>query len=95
MRAREKITLEYLLLKGVNDSDVQALALVRLLAGVKCKINLIRFNRCPKIPFFPPEEERVLAFQDILRSKGIITTLRKSKGSDIAAACGQLKAESV
>ena len=93
LKSRERLTFEYLLLAGVNDADADARELVRLLSRVKAKVNLIVFNATPGLPYAPPDEGRVLAFQEILKSKGLTTTLRKSKGSDIAAACGQLRAE--
>ncbi|EKO39855.1 MAG: 23S rRNA methyltransferase [Solidesulfovibrio magneticus str. Maddingley MBC34] len=93
LKPRERLTFEYLLLAGVNDADADARELVRLLSRVKAKVNLIVFNATPGLPYAPPDEGRVLAFQEILKGKGLTATLRKSKGSDIAAACGQLRAE--
>jgi 23S rRNA (adenine2503-C2)-methyltransferase len=93
LKPRERLTFEYLLLAGVNDADADARELVRLLSRVKAKVNLIVFNATPGLPYAPPDEARVLAFQEILKGKGLTATLRKSKGSDIAAACGQLRAE--
>ena len=93
LKSRERLTFEYLLLAGVNDADADARELVRLLSRVKAKVNLIVFNATPGLPYAPPDEARVLAFQEILKSKGLTATLRKSKGADIAAACGQLRAE--
>ena len=93
LKPREKLTFEYLLLAGVNDADADARELVRLLSRVKAKVNLIVYNATPGLPYGPPAMERVLAFQEILKAKGLTTTIRKSKGGDIAAACGQLRAE--
>ena len=93
LKPRERLTFEYLLLAGVNDADADARELVRLLSRVKAKVNLIVFNATPGLPYAPPDEARVLAFQEILKGKGLTATLRKSKGADIAAACGQLRAE--
>ena len=93
LKSRERLTFEYLLLAGVNDADADARELVRLLSRVKAKVNLIVFNATPGLPYAPPDEARVLAFQEILKGKGLTATLRKSKGADIAAACGQLRAE--
>jgi len=93
LRNRQRITIEYILIGGVNDSIEHARELNRLLSNIKCKINLIRFNPGPGIDYLPPEEEIVEAFENYLRSKGQITTLRKSRGQDISAACGQLRAE--
>ncbi|WP_428563582.1 MAG: 23S rRNA (adenine(2503)-C(2))-methyltransferase RlmN [Solidesulfovibrio sp. DCME] len=93
LKSRESLTFEYLLLAGVNDADADARELVRLLSHVKAKVNLIVYNATPGLPFRQPRPERVLAFQNILKDKGIVATIRKSKGTDIAAACGQLRAE--
>ncbi|MFO7718372.1 MAG: 23S rRNA (adenine(2503)-C(2))-methyltransferase RlmN [Desulfohalobium sp.] len=89
---RQRITIEYVLLGGVNDSLHHARDLVRSLNGIRCKINLIAFNACPGLPYASPDPAQVLAFEDLLHAKGMTATLRKSKGQDIAAACGQLKA---
>jgi 23S rRNA (adenine2503-C2)-methyltransferase len=93
LKPRETLTFEYLMLDGVNDSLADARELVRLLSKVKAKVNLIVFNATPGLPFQSPQLERVYAFQEQLKAKGLTTTLRKSKGADIAAACGQLRAE--
>jgi len=92
LKPRESITFEYILLAGVNDSDHHARDLVRLLSHVKGKINLIAYNESPGLPYHAPTPERTLAFQRILLDKGVVATLRKSKGRDISAACGQLAA---
>lgn len=88
---RKMFTMEYVLLKGFNDSEDDARKLTGLLKGLRCKINLIPFNPWPGSPFERPEEERVLRFQEILIEKGYSTFIRKSKGKDILAACGQLR----
>ncbi|WP_029457101.1 23S rRNA (adenine(2503)-C(2))-methyltransferase RlmN [Solidesulfovibrio alcoholivorans] len=93
LKPRESLTFEYLLLSGVNDADADARELVRLLSRVKAKVNLIVYNATPGLPFRQPSPERVFAFQEILKAKGLVATVRKSKGADIAAACGQLRAE--
>ncbi len=93
LKPRERLTFEYLLLDGVNDSVAEARELVRLLSRVKAKVNLIVFNPTPGLPYRPPSAERIAAFQEALKAKGLTATLRKSKGADIAAACGQLRAE--
>ena len=92
IKPRERLTFEYLMLDGVNDSPEQARELVRLLSRVKAKVNLIVYNATPGLPYGAPTPERVEAFQEILKAKGLTATLRKSKGADIAAACGQLRA---
>lgn len=89
----KRITFEYILIKGINDSLQQAKALAGLLKGVKAKINLIPFNAHPGIGFEPPEEKAVLKFQDTLISNQYTVMIRRSKGADISAACGQLHAE--
>ena len=92
LKARENITFEYVLLGGVNDSPEQARDLVRLLSHVKGKVNLIAFNESPGLPYQAPSGDRVEIFQKVLWDKGLTVTLRKSKGRDIFAACGQLLA---
>lgn len=90
LRPWERLTFEYALLSGVNDSDEDARRVVRLLARLKCKVNLIALNPGPGIPFQTPSPERVDSFQRILR-RSLPCFLRKPRGRDIYAACGQLK----
>jgi 23S rRNA (adenine2503-C2)-methyltransferase len=90
LRTWEKLTFEYVLLKGVNDSDADARRVVKLLANLNCKVNLIALNAGPEIPYGTPDAERVASFQQIVR-RGIPCYLRKPRGLDIYAACGQLK----
>ena len=90
---RDFITVEYLLLGGINDAPEQARALVKLVKTVPCKFNLIPFNPFPDSDLKQPEREKVLAFAKILNDAGIVTTVRKTRGDDIAAACGQLAGE--
>jgi 23S rRNA (adenine2503-C2)-methyltransferase len=90
LRPWERLSFEYVLLKDVNDTDVDARRVVRLLADIKCKVNLIAFNPGPDIPFATPSEERVLAFQSILR-RSLPCFIRQPRGREIYAACGQLK----
>lgn len=92
LKARERVTFEYLLLGGVNDRPEHARQLARLLNPIKAKLNLIIYNRVAGLPFCAPEPEAVEAFQKILWEKNITAILRKSRGSDISAACGQLAA---
>lgn len=87
---RRRITIEYTLIKGVNDSDAEAKALVRLLRKIRCKVNLIPMNPVAGTPFEMPSAARVDAFQSILWNDGIGVFVRKQRGDDIAAACGQL-----
>lgn len=92
LRPWEKLTFEYVLLKGVNDTDSDAKRVVRLLANLNCKVNLIALNPGPGIPFETPSPERVASFQHIVRA-AMPCFLRKPRGRDIFAACGQLKRE--
>lgn len=85
-----KITFEYVMLAGINDSPGQARSLIRLLSQVPCKINLIPFNPFPGSQYRCSESGVIIRFQEILMSAGFITTVRKTRGGDIAAACGQL-----
>jgi 23S rRNA (adenine2503-C2)-methyltransferase len=95
LRPRQRITYEYILLRGINDDIAQARELAGLLGGRKAKVNLIAFNEGPGIDYEAPEHERVLAFEKVLWDKNVTATIRKSKGLDIKAACGQLKAEKI
>ena len=87
------IVYEYVMLDGVNDSPVLARELARLLADMPAKVNLIPFNPFPKTEYKRSKPERIKAFSDILRAKGVLTTVRKTRGDDIDAACGQLVGE--
>jgi 23S rRNA (adenine2503-C2)-methyltransferase len=91
LKARERVTFEYVLLDGVNDTAVNAREVVELVRGIRAKVNLIALNPGPEIPFGTPADERVLAFQQILIKAGIPTFIRRPRGRDIYAACGQLK----
>jgi 23S rRNA (adenine2503-C2)-methyltransferase len=91
LRTREWITFEYVLLGGVNDTPENAREVAELLRGLRCKVNLIALNPGPGIDFTTPSEERVAAFQKTLRDAGIPAFLRRPRGRDIYAACGQLK----
>lgn len=92
LNTRERITFEYLLLGGVNDGLEHARELVPLVNSVKGKLNLIVYNPAEGSPYAAPSHERVLAFEKYLWDRGVTAILRKSKGQDIKAACGQLKA---
>jgi len=87
---RQRIFFEYVLLKGVNDSLDDAKRLVALVRGIRCKINLIPFNEFPGSLFSHPDEEQVFKFQNVLLSANLTAFIRKTKGKDILAACGQL-----
>lgn len=91
--ARRRITFEYVLLGGVNDTPEDAKRLAKLLKGIPSKVNLIPFNPYQEAEFGRPDDRRVLEFQDILVAAHITALIRKSKGRDILAACGQLKAK--
>jgi 23S rRNA (adenine2503-C2)-methyltransferase len=91
LRGRERLTFEYVLLHGVNDAPANARELVELLRGVRAKVNLIAFNPGPGVEFATPASERVLAFQQILVRAGVPAFIRRPRGREIYAACGQLK----
>jgi 23S rRNA (adenine2503-C2)-methyltransferase len=91
LRTREWITFEYVLLGGVNDTPENAREAAELLRGLRCKVNLIALNPGPGIDFTTPDTARVAAFQKILRETGIPAFVRRPRGRDIYAACGQLK----
>jgi 23S rRNA (adenine2503-C2)-methyltransferase len=91
LRTSEWITFEYVLLGGVNDTPENAREVAELLRGLRCKVNLIALNPGPGIDFTTPSAERVTAFQNILRGAGIPAYVRRPRGRDIYAACGQLK----
>jgi 23S rRNA (adenine2503-C2)-methyltransferase len=90
LRPWEKLTFEYVMLKGVNDSDADARRVVKLLANLNAKVNLIALNPGPGIEFETPNPQRVAAFQNIVR-RTLPCFLRKPRGLDVYAACGQLK----
>jgi 23S rRNA (adenine2503-C2)-methyltransferase len=87
---RRRMTFEYVLLAGVNDSEADARRLTKLLQGIRCKVNLIPFNPFAGNPYRRPSEEAVLRFQAIVKRAGFEAFIRKSKGRDILGACGQL-----
>lgn len=89
-KTEREITYEYVMLKDKNDSDEDAKKIIKILKGIKCKINLIPYNMNEKFEFKKPETDRVFKFQEILKEAGFKVFIRKEKGSDISAACGQL-----
>jgi 23S rRNA (adenine2503-C2)-methyltransferase len=91
LRPRERLTFEYVLLAGVNDDPEQAREVAELVRGIRAKINLIAMNPGSELPYRMPSSERVLAFQKILVAAGIPAFIRRPRGRDIFAACGQLK----
>ncbi len=93
LRPRDRITFEYLLLKGVNDSLEHAKQLADLLGNRRCKINLIAYNATEDMPYAAPDRDQVVRFEKYLWDRGMTATIRRSMGADIKAACGQLKAE--
>jgi 23S rRNA (adenine2503-C2)-methyltransferase len=93
VKRRERITFEYVMLKDVNDSPEDARRLVRLLHGIRGKVNLLPLNEAAGIPFQRPSDECVNRFARILSDHGVTVSVRKSRGRDIRAACGQLITE--
>lgn len=90
LRSRERLTFEYVLLGGVNDTPEDAQRLIGLTRGLRCKINLIPWNAVPALPYAAPAEEALKVFQTTLRRGGRLAFIRRSRGQDVAAACGQL-----
>jgi 23S rRNA (adenine2503-C2)-methyltransferase len=94
VKRRARITFEYVMLAGVNDTDEDARRLVRLLNGIRAKVNLLPLNEAAGIPYQRPSDPRVNRFAQILAERGVAVSVRKSRGRDIRAACGQLITES-
>ena len=92
---QRRLSFEYIMWKGVNDDIRHAESLVRMLKGLDCRVNLIRFHKVPGVDLSPASEERMLMFRNFLNSKGIIATIRASRGEDIMAACGMLDGKGV
>ena len=95
VKRRDRITFEYVMLKDVNDTDDDARRLVRLLNGIKAKVNLLPLNEAAGIPYERPTDARVNRFAQLVAERGVVVSVRKSRGRDIRAACGQLITESV
>jgi len=87
---QRRVSFEYILFKNLNDSPAHVKELARILNGIRCRINLIRFHPIPDTPLESPGENQIRAFRDMLTDKGITTTIRASRGQDIWAACGLL-----
>ena len=87
---QRRVSFEYIVMSGLNDSPRHIRELSRLLNGIKCRINLIRFHKIPGSPYFSPNAEAMIRFRDALTARGIQTTIRASRGEDIQAACGLL-----
>ena len=94
LRRRTRITFEYVMVEGVNDSPEDAKRLLRILRGIPSKVNLIPLNEAPEIPLRRPSDEKVKRFQEILMQGGLTAIVRTSKGTEISAACGQLQGKS-
>jgi 23S rRNA (adenine2503-C2)-methyltransferase len=87
---QRRVSFEYILFDGLNDTPRHVKELARLLYGLKCRINLIRFHPVPDTPLKSPDTNKIQQFKDALNKKGILTTIRASRGEDIYAACGLL-----
>lgn len=87
---QRRISFEYIVMSGLNDSPRHIKELCRLLNGLKCRINLIKFHKIPDSPYFSPDDNAMCRFRDTLTARGIMTTIRTSRGEDIKAACGLL-----
>ncbi len=90
IKGQRRISFEYILFRGFNDSSAHVNELARLLNGIRCRVNLIRFHKVPGLDYESPDIEEIKKFRDKLNSKGIIATIRASRGEDINAACGLL-----
>jgi 23S rRNA (adenine2503-C2)-methyltransferase len=88
--SQRRMSFEYILFKGMNDTPRHIKELARILNGIKCRINIIRFHPVPGSPFLSPDPEATNNFKEALKAKGILTTIRASRGVDIQAACGLL-----
>ena len=87
---QRRVSFEYIVFEGLNDTPRHVNELARLLSGLKCRINLIRFHPVPGTPLKSPDKHKIQQFKDALNKKGILTTIRASRGEDIYAACGLL-----
>jgi 23S rRNA (adenine2503-C2)-methyltransferase len=88
--SQRRVSFEYILFKGINDTPAHVKELARILNGIKCRINIIRFHKIPGSEFYSPEEGETISFKEALNKKGILSTVRASRGVDINAACGLL-----
>ena len=87
---QRRVSFEYVMLAGVNDTPRHAKQIARLLKGIFCRMNLIRFHTIPDVPFKGSSEAAIERFKALLEKEGLITTIRASRGEDISAACGLL-----
>ena len=92
---QRRVSFEYTMFEGVNDQQRHVDALARLLSGLECRVNLIRFHTVPDTPYKGASMQRMEWFRDQLNRKGVVTTIRKSRGEDILAACGLLSTQKV
>ncbi len=92
---QRRVSFEYIMLKDINDSARHVKELVKILAGIRCRINLIRFHPIPDTPLLGSNEQTILKFQELLNDKGIVATIRASRGEDIFAACGLLSTKAL
>lgn len=90
---QRRLSLEYIMWRGVNDDVAHANMLIKLIDGLDCRVNLIRFHRVPGVDLYPASDDRMQMFRNILNEHGIIATIRASRGEDIEAACGMLAAK--
>lgn len=88
--SQRRVSFEYILFKGVNDTPLHVKELAKILNGIKCRINIIRFHPIPGSEFESPDKQSTISFKEALNAKGILTTIRESRGVDIQAACGLL-----
>jgi 23S rRNA (adenine2503-C2)-methyltransferase len=91
LKHRQRVTFEYVLLAGITDSAEDASNLAKLLGDLRAKVNLIPFNEAPELPYRRPSDAVIAQFQDILTKRRIDAFVRKNRGNDISAACGQLR----
>lgn len=87
---QRRISFEYIVFEGINDTQRHATALIKLLKDLHCRVNLIKFHKIPALSYSSPSDEKMIAFRDYLSNNGIICTIRRSRGEDIMAACGLL-----
>ncbi len=87
---QRRVSFEYILMSGMNNSPHHIREICRLLNGLKCRLNIIKFHKIPDSPYFSPSDEKIVRFRDTLTQKGIHTTIRRSRGEEIQAACGLL-----
>jgi 23S rRNA (adenine2503-C2)-methyltransferase len=90
LKGRRRVSFEYIMFDGVNDTPGHARELVRILSGIRCRVNLIPFHPVPAVPLAPSPRDAMERFQGLLKASGVLTTIRASRGLDISAACGLL-----